>query len=715
MNETQFIVKDWKAQLRYFPCYSTEGKECACGQADCDKQGKHPAVDGWQRKATNNPEQVEKWRNDPKINLAIACGRASNLFVLDVDSPYGPISVAELEKENEPLPATFTVKTGNGSQLYFQYPSTLLPNSVKFVPDLDTRSEGGYVIAAGARHKSGAMYTVVRDVPPAVMPEWLVKKILSGKERGRKNGMGVVVPEGGLQRGSRNNDIFKLAAALHHKKFSMDAAREALLIENGKAEQPLPEHEVLTALKSAYGYPTDDRAPLDLSDQGLTDEFLASKPLLRYITDDQSWVGYLNGLWLSKETPTHEIGEVLKRLEPADIPDLRKAAAIHHRLYSKTAVSAVTFFAISRPELGITAGEFDPDPWLLGLPKGNVLDLHTGEPREASPYDLITRTLSVVPEGKCERWLEYLKQTHPNDPEVIAYLQRLVGYWLTSDTREDMVAFFIGVGGSGKGTFADPLQKLLGQYCISIPIGMLLEETNEDRRLNYIARLCGARLAVCNEGSKMRRLDSRGLKMLTGGGWATGRRLGQQPIEFKQSHKILILANDNPVLELDEALKQRVHVVPFNQKFRGEQREEKGLREIFCEPENLAGIAQWAVEGCLAWQRDGLRPPASVTATTEQYFKDVDFFEQFLQDVTEEDPSFFEGTENLFRGYAGWCNRNGYTDKFTIGSTTSFAATLKSKRPGLKGVKASQGSKRVRGFTGIRLLGNQQAEFGEQI
>ena len=69
-----------------------------------------------------------------------------------------------------------------------------------------------------------------------------------------------------------------------------------------------------------------DVALLDLSDQGLTAEFLATKPLLKYMTDEQGWVGYLKGLWLPKETPTNEIGSVLKKLEPADIPDPRLAA-----------------------------------------------------------------------------------------------------------------------------------------------------------------------------------------------------------------------------------------------------------------------------------------------------------------------------------------------------------------------------------------------------
>jgi putative DNA primase/helicase len=168
------------------------------------------------------------------------------------------------------------------------------------------------------------------------------------------------------------------------------------------------------------------------------------------------------------------------------------------------------------------------------------------------------------------------------------------------------------------------------------------------------------------------------------------------------------------VLELDEAMKQRVHVVPFNQKFRGEKAEEKGLREFFAEPTQLRGILAWALEGCLAWQRDGLKPPASVTATTQEYFKDADFFEQFLQDETEEGwaTDFFESTEALFRRYARWFERQGYTDRFTVGTTTSFAATLRNKRPSLKYGRISREAG-GRGFAGIKLLKKQQAEFGE--
>jgi P4 family phage/plasmid primase-like protien len=469
--------------------------------------------------------------------------------------------------------------------------------------------------------------------------------------------------------------------------------------------------EKLAADKDVYPNPIyekpDDLALDFFSDGDLTTQFVASEPVLKYASDERIWFDYRQGIWRPKDTPKFEIEAFLRSIEPNNIDNPKSTVAIHRRLTSIRAVAAVRSLAEDRPQLKIKVQDFDPDPMLLGLPDGEVLDLRTGERRAATPYDLLTRSLPVAPAGSCPRWLHYLQETHPKDEELITYLQRWAGYCLTAWTKEDMILFLIGVGGSGKGTFAEPLQKLLGEYCVSIPIGMLLESTNEDRRLNYIASLRGARLAVCNEGSKIQRLDSRGIKMLTGGGWLTGRRLGHQPINFKATHKIVVLANDNPVLELDDAMKQRVHVVPFTQKFRGEQREEKGLREFFAEPEQLQGIFNWMLEGCLAYQTEGLRPPASVVTTTEQYFQDADLFEQFLQDRTYEGPSFFEATEILFREWSQYCELRGYKDKITIGTTTSFAGTLKNKRPQLKFGRISVAGGRARGFAGIKLLQDQ--------
>ncbi len=472
--------------------------------------------------------------------------------------------------------------------------------------------------------------------------------------------------------------------------------------------------EHLAKEKGAYpGKIYEDKKPIDyFSDGDLANEFVASLPALRFATDERIWFGYQQGVWQARDNAKPEIESFLRTIEPQSIPDPKLMNAVHRRLTSTRAVHAVSFFAEAKPQLSITVGQFDPDPMLLGLPDGEVLELRTGKRRAATPSDLITRALPVAPEGRCERWLQYLEQAHPNDPELIAYLQRWAGYCLTASVQEDMILFLIGVGGSGKGTFAEPLQKLLGDYCVSIPIGMLLEDTAEDRRLNYIAALRGARLAICNEGSKMRRLDSRGIKLLTGGGWITGRRLGHQPINFKQTHKLCVLANDNPVLELDDAMRQRVHVVPFNQKFRDTQKEEKGLREFFTEPKQLQGIFNWILEGCLAYQRDGLNPPASVTATTEQFFEDMDTFERFKKDhlmVEEGTRTHFQPTQPMFQRWKSHCFSEG--DEAAIGNMRTFAANLKSKFPHLKEQRRREDGQQTRGFWGLKLLPDQQASF----
>jgi P4 family phage/plasmid primase-like protien len=435
-----------------------------------------------------------------------------------------------------------------------------------------------------------------------------------------------------------------------------------------------------------------------LSDGDLTNAFVASNPPLKYATDEQSWFGYRDGVWRPRENARPEIETFLRSIEPTDIANPKLADAIHRRLTSTRAIQSVSYLAEARPQMEIRAQDFDPDPMLLGLPDGEVLDLRTAERRAATPSDLITKALPVAPSGTCPRWLEYLEQVHPGDPELIAYLQRWAGYCLTSLTVEDMILFLIGVGGSGKGTFVEPLQKAMDDYCVSIPIGMLLESTDEDRRLNYIARLRGARLAVCNEGSKMRRLDSRGIKMLTGGGWLAGRAMAQNPITFRATHKIVVLANDNPVLDLDSGMKQRVHVVPFTQKFRGEQREEKGLRDFFAQPEQLKGIFAWMVEGCLAYQKEGLKPPKSVTETTEQYFEDADLLEQFLKDHTSDKTGIFTPTGQLWPRWVTYCQRAGLPDE--VGSQRTFIPAILEKRSKVKQGKQA-GSK---GLWNIELI-----------
>ena len=445
-------------------------------------------------------------------------------------------------------------------------------------------------------------------------------------------------------------------------------------------------------------------ATIDDSDQALTEKFAAAKgDVLHYLTDDKSWWSFEKGLWLERISgPIFDCGEFIKAQEPAGA-----GKNLHKRLNSEKLVTAVLRLAKDRPEFRAKASDFDHDSWLVGLPEGLALDLTTGEVRAARPDDLLTRALPAIPsddepEKSCPRWLQYLEETHPGDRDLQAYLQRYAGYCATSSVREEQVLFLIGRPGAGEGTYTETLQAVLGPYYCQLPLDLLLEDAKEDRRLNHIAELRGKRLGVCNEGARSKKLDRNALKNLTGGGSVTGRRLGHQAFDFPMTTKILIVSNDEPVLDLDDAMKQRVHVVPFNVVFRGDaQKDDKGLKQFLKERE-LAGIARWLVNGCVEWQRTGLKPPTSVLARTTEYFQNADLVDQFLQECCEFSPEFFTATADLFTAVRKFCENRG--EKNAVTHQRLFVPDLMNRRSELRQDRPrGKGFSGESGFWGIRL------------
>ena len=75
----------------------------------------------------------------------------------------------------EPIPTTYTVATpsGSGLHLYFRQPAQgpLLRNTQgRLGWCIDTRGEGGFVVAAGSRRSDGRRYRVVTEAPVAPLP-----------------------------------------------------------------------------------------------------------------------------------------------------------------------------------------------------------------------------------------------------------------------------------------------------------------------------------------------------------------------------------------------------------------------------------------------------------------------------------------------------------------------------------------------------------------
>jgi putative DNA primase/helicase len=64
--------------------------------------------------------------------------------------------------------------------------------------------------------------------------------------------------------------------------------------------------------------------------------------------------------------------------------------------------------------------------------------------------------------SKPERWLAFLQELCPDDPEAVATLQEWFGYVISGDTRMHKVLLIVGPMRSGKGTIARVLTELIG-------------------------------------------------------------------------------------------------------------------------------------------------------------------------------------------------------------------------------------------------------------
>ena len=133
---------------------------------------------GWRayQKLRAAHSDVAAWfKATPNANVGVVTGAISGLVVLDLDSED---AIAEAERLG--LPDTIMVRTGKGRHIYFRHPGGKIANRAGFLPGMDIRGDGGYIVGPGSIHPSGASYTW--ETPPgqitlAEMPDWLVKAL----------------------------------------------------------------------------------------------------------------------------------------------------------------------------------------------------------------------------------------------------------------------------------------------------------------------------------------------------------------------------------------------------------------------------------------------------------------------------------------------------------------------------------------------------------
>lgn len=348
-----------------------------------------------------------------------------------------------------------------------------------------------------------------------------------------------------------------------------------------------------------------------------------------------------------------------KRLRK-NIDDLREGSG----------VTAALRFSLSNDDpLLVKMEEFDADPYLLGVANG-VVDLHTGEFRKARPGDLLRRTCNVEWKGiDAPRpvWEAFVEEIVGEDKDVAAFLQRVFGYAITGLSNEPLFVVLAGEGRNGKTVMVETLGKVCGDYMAPIPAELLLDQgqaRDADKPTPTIMSLNGLRVAYATESDENRRFSIARVKWLSGDDRLTGRYMwDRDPTSFYPTHTLFLLTNHKPHAPAHEyAFWDRLRLVNFpfryvdNPKREGERQRDNTLAERL--EKELPGILAWLVRGCLLWQSQGIAPPASVLAATEEYQREEDHIQDFVEECLIETPDSRVSATDVYDLYTRWYAKN---------------------------------------------------------
>lgn len=333
---------------------------------------------------------------------------------------------------------------------------------------------------------------------------------------------------------------------------------------------------------------------------------------------------------------------------------------------NRAKIEAMLALAKAEHPIADSGDGWDADAYVLGVTNG-VLDLRTGSMRSGTPEDRLSRHAPVTfdPSARAPQFDRFLEEILPAT-DVREYVKRLAGIALTADVKEQILPFWYGGGANGKSTLATVIREILGRaYARQAAPGLLLR-TSSDRHPTELADLFGSRLVISVEVDDGRALAESLVKWLTGGDQIKARFMKQDFFEFAPTFKIWLLANHRPAIRgTDRAIWRPVKLIPFTVTIPEEKWDTNLGAKLSAE---RAGILNWMVEGCLAWQRDGLQEPPEVRAAVEEYRQDTDVLAPFVEACCLLLPNMSTPAEHLYKAYRSYAQDAGLTEKETLGS-----------------------------------------------
>jgi len=611
------------------------------------------------------------------LNAGIACGPANGIIVLDVDSQEGFEQYCSKSNIELPLEETLTIASGGKSlHHYYEFPNDGKHYGNKSIGGVfDIRGLGGQVIAPGSIHyETGVAYTIRNDVPMLPAPAWLLELALKqdkdpAEESKRRDTSQNKEDVGPIYQGSRNNTLASLTGKMHAGRFSYDAILAAMEQENkNRCSPPLDQKDVVNIVKGiTTRYPAGTSGSVfNLTDMGNAERLISlfGKDI-RYCSEEKRWYVWNGEIWQQRNKTVSIIDFAKKTTrsiykEAATIQDLEKRNKIvSHALRSESnfSLKALVELAASDQSISISPDQFDANPFALNTLNGTI-DLKTGILNPHRREDLIRTMIPVEydPHANCLEFKQFVFSIMNTYYKMMEYLQKIIGYALTGDTGEQVYFLLYGTGSNGKSTLLNVISKLMGSFAKTISFNSLTYFGDKAR--TDLARLVGTRLVTCSEINR-NKINEGVVNRLTGGDPLTAKFLYGDEFQYVPVFKLFIAGNDRPNIEgSNHGTWRRIRLIPFEVRFDEKNGRINNLEQTLFQ--ELPGILNWAVEGCLLWQKEGLDPPALVKQATSSYETESNVFQIFLDETCTLDPNEDTVTSQLYARFVAWCRSEGH-------------------------------------------------------
>lgn len=299
------------------------------------------------------------------------------------------------------------------------------------------------------------------------------------------------------------------------------------------------------------------------------------------------------------------------------------------------------------------------------------------------PEQMLSKVSNVIydPSASSEVWEKFMNEIMMGDQEKIDYIQKTLGYALTTDTSEECLWFWHGEKSrNGKSTTAETLSYMMGGdkgYAAAVDPETLAEKKykNSSAPNGDIACLEGCRFLNVSEPPKNMLFNAALVKKMTGGNMIKARDLMEKFHEYKPQYKIFIDTNYLPVIVDDTLfLSGRVIVITFDRVF-SEEEQDHTLKARLQRPENISGLFNWCLRGLQRYRTEGLKKPASIREATETYKSNSDKISLFMSDCLVKNPSGNVTAAAAYTAYKQWCYECGYSPEGKM----NFQAALRKK------------------------------------